>query len=136
MCSCINNYINLSERLLPGPRTELPGPVPGGARARGGPGVATPLRTEKLFLPVALPEVQLPLDHNYCHMKILPMVAILLVVLSYWCCCPTGVVVLLVLLSYWCCCPTGVVVLLVLLSYWCCCPTGVVVIAGAHLNNM
>ena len=29
MCSC---YINLSECLLPGPRTELPGPVPGQAR--------------------------------------------------------------------------------------------------------
>ena len=27
-----NNYINLSECLLPGPRTELPGPVPGQAR--------------------------------------------------------------------------------------------------------
>ena len=32
MCSGNNNYINLSECLLPGPRTELPGPVPGQAR--------------------------------------------------------------------------------------------------------
>ena len=32
MSSTNNNYINLSERLLPGPRTELPGPVPGQAR--------------------------------------------------------------------------------------------------------